>query len=61
LPRHGTPDLCGVQPGPGVWWTSVQKISEVDQCLKQDFIPGITLIKYYNPPDYEYPDEVTIY
>ena len=31
-----------------------------DECYSKDFTPGMTFLKYYNPPDYNYPDEVSV-
>lgn len=31
-----------------------------DECYEKDFTPGMTLLKYYNPPNFDYPDEVSI-
>ena len=34
--------------------------SFADECYEKDFTPGMTLLKYYNPPNFDYPDEVSI-
>jgi hypothetical protein len=35
-------------------------VSAPDGCYVFDFVPGMTLLKYYNPPNLSYPDEVSI-
>ncbi len=60
LPRFGNPDLCTL-PLKKSWWSpKLVKINDESECAVKDFSPGITLLKYYNPPDMKYPDEVMI-
>ena len=55
LPKHSTPDPCsGTSTGTG------NKIDDFAQCAMKDKVKGITLLKYFNPPDWNYPDEVSI-
>ena len=63
-PKHANPDLCrNSHPlhSDGVWWAkNVRKIANFSKCQTNDFVPGITLLKYYSPPNFSYPDEVII-
>ena len=55
LPKHATPDPCGsTTTGTG------NKIDNVLQCAKKDKVKGITFLKYFNPPNWNYPDEASI-
>ena len=64
--KNANPDLCGTNlhshtNDHGVWWgKKVRKISSFEKCQTDDFVPGITLLKYYTSPNFAYPDEVTI-
>ena len=53
-----TPHVCSKQEN--TWWTDAVKINIADDCYDKDFTPGMTLLKYYNPPNFSYPDEVSI-
>ena len=59
LPKNANPDFCTIATSKKVWFQP-KKISNSTECLTQDFTPGITLLKYYAPPNLRYPDEVTI-
>ena len=59
-PRHANPDLCGTKSVSRFWWNTNKKIAKIAKCQSNDFRPGITLVKYYSPPNMAYPDEVTI-
>ena len=63
-PKHANPDLCRNNHHPhsdGVWWSkNVRKIGNYYKCQTDDFMPGLTLLKYYSPSNFDYPDEVSI-
>ena len=56
LPKNQNPDFCQNSE----FGQKSSKISDFDQCAKKDYQSGITLLKYYSPPNLRYPDEVTI-
>ena len=59
LPKNANLDFCTIETFKNVWFRS-KKISNATKCITEDFTPGITLLKYYAPPNLRYPDEVTI-
>ncbi|XP_037078652.1 LOW QUALITY PROTEIN: multiple epidermal growth factor-like domains protein 8, partial [Pollicipes pollicipes] len=61
----GVPGLCGAgsetPSGLGGWWGSNgTEVTRLQECRTRDFRPGLTLTKYHNPADLEWPDEVSI-
>ncbi|CAG0913973.1 unnamed protein product [Notodromas monacha] len=63
--RHDVGSLCGTEDetvsGTTGWWgPKGDEVSSVEECVRKDRRPGLTLLVYKHPKDLDHPDEVSI-